>query len=196
MAVVSDQLVAAFTRTPFVKPPDLLREWTAIPRAIVNFEILNGTISAKPINDVAEMLIAVDLPVQFAYRMMALNASLSQNQAKDWESIAYLEVTNAIRGLEGGNTQRWPLTVESLVRVSQVASTANLWMARFDSVIPTDILQSKDGIAPVIVFKAANIIATAATAGTFNFLATFLEYDIEQAQRFPLHWPTMTYTRG
>lgn len=196
MALVTDQLVAAFTRTPFIKPPDLQREWTAMPRALVNFEILNGSISAKPVNDQAEVLVAVDLPVQFAYRLVSLNASLSQDVAKDWESVAYVEITNAVRGLEGGNTQRWPMTVDSVVQISQVASTRELWLARFEHVFPTDILQSRDGTSPVIVFKAANLNAAVGGTGDMDFLATFLEFDIEQAQRFPLHWPTMVYTRA
>jgi len=46
------------------------------------------------------------------------------------------------------------------------------------------------------VYVATNSNVDVGAAGTVNFLATFLEFDIEQAQRFPLHWPFMTYARA
>ena len=203
MAIVSDQLVSAFSRTPFVKPPDLAREWTAMPRALVNFEILDGTISAKPLNDTAELLVAIDLPVQFAYRLVSLNCALVQTDngatgAHDWAAFSFLEITNAVRGLQGGNTQQWALTNDFVFDVPGGGGNdaLEMWIARFEHVMPTDILQARDGIAAVIVFKAANQTAAATIAGSVNFLATFLEFDIEQAQRFPVHWPFMTYSRA
>ncbi len=197
MALVSDQLVSAFTRTPFIKPPDLLREWTSIPRALVNFDILDGTISAKPVNDQQELLIAVDLPVEFAYRLVTVNVALFQDVANNWVDRAGFEITNAVRGLQLGNTQQWAMTIDSLRDVPGFGGAIEeMWIARFEHVIPTDILQSRDGIGAVIVFKASNVSAAVGGAGTVNFFCTFLEYDIEQAQRFPVHLPIMTYSRG
>jgi len=50
-------------------------------------------------------------------------------------------------------------------------------------------------VAPTITYKASNPNAAVGAAGTVNCLITWLEYDIEQAERYPLFWPTMVYTR-
>ncbi len=199
MALVSDQLVSAFSRTPFIKPPDLAREWTAMPRALVNFEILNGVISAKPVNDQQELLVAIDLPVQFAYRMVSINVALLQDVANDWDAFASVEITNAVRGLQGGNTQQWSMA-NDLMHDRSIGGgdpPGEMFISRFaHGGMPTDILQSRDGLGAVITYVATNSNVAVGIAGTVNFLATFLEFDIEQAQRFPLHWPFMTYARA
>ena len=166
-----------------------------MPRALVNFTLpFNQAISAKPLNDQQEILVAIDLPVEFAYRMTAMNVAVVQDKAHSYRDRTYLEVTNAIRGLPGGNTQQWPLTNEEFDRIP---TAVQAFAARFEyHAMPTDILQASSGLGAVITYKASNQTSAAAGAGTMNFLATFLEYDIEQAQRFPVHWPFMTYTRG
>lgn len=191
MAVVLTSLSAAFTRTPFIKIPDLQRELTAMPRSIINFQITNGTLDAKPINDQQELNISVVLPTEFAYRLVALNGFLVQSRAHVWRDRAYLEITNGPRGLALGATQEWPAQLERVNKIPTFV-TANCFRL-LD--IPTDILQSDKSVAPTIVFKASNVDTVAAGAGTVSFLVTFLEYDIEQAQRFMLHWPVLTYSR-
>jgi len=170
-----------------------------MPRALVNFEILNGTISAKPVNDSQELLIAIDLPVQFAYRMISINVALLQDVANNWDAFASVEITNAVRGLQAGNTQQWSMASDRLHDRSPGggADPGEMFISRFaHGGMPTDILQSRDGVASVIVYVATNSNVDVGAAGTVNFLATFLEFDIEQAQRFPLHWPFMTYARA
>ncbi len=192
VAVVSTQLVAAFTRTPYIKPPDLTREWTAMPRSLVNFDILNGVLAAKPVNDQQELIISFALPTEFAYRMLSLVVSLIQDVAHDWRNRSYLEVTNGIRGLQIGATSRYAMSNESLDRIPTISE---MFLARFQRAPPGDVFQARDGVAPVITFKASNQTAAVGAAGTVNCLATFLEYDIEQAQRFPIHWPALIYNR-
>ncbi len=106
MAVVLTSLSATLTRTVFIKPPDMVRQLTSLPRAIVNFNILNGTIDAKPVNDQQELIVGMTLPSEFAYRMLDMTVSLIQDVANDWSPRAYFELTNAIRNLEVGATER------------------------------------------------------------------------------------------
>lgn len=191
MAVVLDVVVAAFTRTPFIKIPDLNRELTAMPRSIVNFQVTSAAISLKPVGDTQELNVSIVLPTEFAYRLVALNGFLQQNRAQVWIDRGYLEITNGPRGLALGATQEWPVQLELTGRIP---SFTNAVIFRLLDA-PTDILQSDKAVAPTIVFKAVNIDNTAASAGVLNFMVTFLEYDIEQVQRFPVHWPTLTYAR-
>lgn len=191
MAVVLTSLVAAFSRTPFIKIPDLQRELTSMPRSIVNFELTAATLAAKPVNDTQELNVSIVLPVEFAYRLINLSISLVQDVANDWTNRGYLEITNGVRGPQVGSTQRYQAVMDFATRIP---TPSEMWIARLSN-FPTDILQAIGGSAPVIVYKAHNATAAVGAAGTVNFLTTFLEYDIEQAQRFPIHWPTLTYNR-
>lgn len=200
MAIVADSLLATLRRTVFVKPPDLIRELTAMPRALVTFNILNGVISAKPLNDSQELTISMILDGNFAYRWIDLNWSLSQDVAQDWLNRGYLELTNAIRNLEIGATQRHVITMDDLIQIpggsEMIACRAP--SANTVSDIPRYVIQTPAVNAqatPVITFKATNQNVAAGLAGTTNFFASFMEFDIEQAERFPLHWPAMVFQR-
>ncbi len=192
MAVVQTNLTAAFTRTPFITPPDHQREWTAMPRALVNFDLLNGVLAAKPVNDQQELNISIALPATFAYRMLSFVVSVIQDVAHDWRNRSYLEVTNGIRGLQVGATSRYAMSNESLDRIPTLSE---MFLSRFQRSPPGDVFQANFGAAPVMSYKASNASAAVGAAGTVNCLATFLEYDIEQAQRYPIHWPMMIYNR-
>ncbi len=195
MAIVADSLLSTFSRTGFVKPPDSVRQTTAMPRAMVNYNILNGTISAKPATDQQELTVSLVFQTEFAYRFLELYAHLNQDVANDWSPRAYLEVTNAIRNIEGGATQRHPFVLEDVI----VPGGSEAWIARVaaEANTPRYIFQTKPGtqVAPIVVFRANNQNTAAGAVGSVNFYCSFLEYDIEQVERFPLHWPLSTWAR-
>ncbi len=198
MAIVADFLLATLSRTVFVKPPDPLRNLTAMPRAIVNYNILNGVISAKPATDQQELTISFLLDPTFAYKMVDMSISLSQDTAQDWSPRGYFEFTNAIRNLEQGATERHVVVIEDLI---QIPGGTEMWIARVAAIhnLPRYVIQVPPGAAtgtsPVTTFKANNQNTNVATAGTVNFYLTFFEYEIEQAEQFPLHWPMQVYER-
>ncbi len=193
MAVVQTTVVPTFSRTPFVKPPDLQREFTAMPRSIVNFAALNGVLDAKPVNDQQELTIPILLPREFAYRWVGLNVNIIQDVAHDWTNTSYVEIVNGVRSLVPGAVQRWSC---GHIEVDRIPTLTELSIARFALPQPTDVIQARDGAAPTITYKASNTNAAVGAAGTVDCLFTFLEFDIEQAQRFLLHWPTLTYSRA
>ncbi len=196
MAVVNTTVVTTFSRTPFIKPPDLQRGFTSMPRALVNLSALNAVIDAKPINDQHDLLVSLVLPREFAYRMVDLSATLFQDRADDWLGFGYIEVTNGLRSLPAGSTQRHTVAIDQGLRKVPAVGTLSMWqLGREDPRRPTYVIQAINGIAPTMTMKFKNQTATAAAAGTMDFLMTFLEYDIEQAQLFPVHWPMMTYSR-
>lgn len=191
MAVVSDQFVSTFSRTVFIKRPDATRMFTAEPRAIVNFNVFNGTLSAKPLSDQQNIVVLVDLPLAFAYRMIELNCSISQDVADDWDRGVFLEVTNAIRSLEPGSVERHPGTNTSLVR----RNVTGVWAIDFP--VPRYIMQAlRPNVAAAMSFEAGNQNAAAGSAGVINFYASFLEYEIEQVQMYPVHFPWLQLQRG
>ncbi len=192
MAVVLDVFASVFSRTAFIKPPDLQREWTAMPRALVNFTV-DGVLSAKPLNDSQEVNVSIVLPREFAYRWLSANVFIVQDVAIAWTNGTYLEVLDGVRGLPVSTVQRWPLLAGQAFERIPTATPMLIW--RWDEVVPTDVLQARNGISPTIVFKATNQAVSAGAAGEFNATFSLLEFDIEQAQRFPMHWPQMVYNR-
>ncbi len=195
MAVVLDSLTAEFKRTVFIKPPDLVRQITAIPRSIVTFNILNGVISAKPLNDTAELIIGLSLEPNFAYRWIDLMWSLDQDAAFDWNNRGYIEITNGIRNLEAGMTQRHVVVMDD---VTVVPGPSERIIARtgVDPVVRYIIQTTQiSGSAPIITFKASNETAAAALAGTTNFYCSFYEYDIEQVETYPVHYAQLVLDR-
>ncbi len=194
MAVVTDSLVATLSRTTIVRAPDYIRELTAWPRAVTNFAILNGVLSAKPLNDQQTLLVSIVLPPSFAYKLVDFNASALQDVANDWDAFGMIEITNGYRQIEAGATQRHSIQIDKPNR----GANAEAWIARPPVVeaLPRYVIQAvAPGISPVIVFRVTNSTAAAGAAGTTNFLAAFYEYDIEQVQRFPMHFSPDTFPR-
>ncbi len=200
MAIVLDSLGTTITRTVFTKYPDQVATWTPFPRAIVNHSLSAGVISAKPTNDQSELNIGLVFDPKFVYRMVDIACSLSQDVANDWRSIAYMELTNAIRNLPPATTTRWPFVVNDGFRIPAGGTGGGeMWMisVRDATDKPRFLIQARPGtqVAPTVTFKATNQTAAAGLAGTVDFWASFLEYEIEQAERFPLHYPASVYQR-
>lgn len=191
MAVVDDQFVSTFTRTSFIKRPDPTRMFTSEPRAMVNFNVFAGTVSAKPVNDQQSVAVAIDLPIAFAYRMIELTCTVSQDVAPDWERGCFLEVTNGIRALEAGSVQRHATNSIATIR----RTTTGMWIVNLD--VPRYIIQSvRPQITPTITFEATNNNAGVGAAGVINFFASFFEYEIEQSIMYPVHNPVLTLGRS
>lgn len=195
MAVVLDDFTAVETRTVFTKPPDFARQYSALPRALVNFTVNDGTISAKPINDSQELHISIDLDPKFAYRLVDLSVDVVQDVAKSWESRGFFEVTDRVRNLPVGTRQRYPIILDKGFRTPV---PVEMWMAaKVRERLPTYVLQRIPASAVVndVDFHATNQELPAGAAGVVNALFTFFEYEIEQAEFVALHYATLTYQR-
>ncbi len=196
MAVVQDSFLATFSRTGFITPPDLVRELTGMPRAIVNYSVIQGAVSAKPDADQQELTVSCVFQTTFAYRYADLHAAVVQDVANAWEPRAYLEIVNAIRNIAPGSVQRHVYVLEDL---TIVPGAGEGWTARVaaEANTPRYVIQTLPGsqAAPVVTFKASNQATAVGAAGTLDFVASFFEYDIEQVERFPIHWPATTWAR-
>ncbi len=192
MAVVSTVLGTTLSRTVFTKPPDYARQYSAIPRAIVNFSLSNGVLDLKPINDQQELQIGIVLDPTFAYRLVDFNVSVAQTFA--WDNVSYLEIQNGLRNLPVGSTQRY-LAEKGNIR--QNTTRIQSWIARMGAGLgqPSYVLQAIPGQLVVINYFANNDAAPATSAGEVDALFTFFEYELEQAEFVALHYATLTYDR-
>ncbi len=182
------------TRTVFTKPADVLRQYTSIPRAIVNFTLANTTIALKPATDQQELELTIPLDPQFAYRLVDFNVWVTQDTANDWNDIAYLEVFNGVRNLPAGTVMRHPVQIDDALRIN---APTEMWMARFETgARPAYVIQTgpAGGVA-IVRFEATNQNTAAAASGSIGCMITFYEFEIEQAEYVNLHWPALAYNR-
>ncbi len=193
MAVVATDITATLSRTVFQKPPDILRERTAIPRAIVNFTALTS-IDAKPVNDQQELEVQFPLDSAFAYRLIDFNAWVTQDVANDWNPVAVIQVFNSVKNLPPGNVQRHPVALDMSIRIDPALE---LWMARFEpGAAPLYVFQQPFGGAQnTIQLEAFNGTAAVGAAGQFGCFVSFYEYEIEQAEYFALHHSLLAHDR-
>ncbi len=194
MAIVLVEETATLTRTVFVKPPDMLRERTSIPRAIVNFTLSNTTLAAKPVSDQEELAILIPLDPQFAYRLVDFNVWVTQDVANDWNDIAYLEIFNGVRNLPAGTVMRHPVAIDDGLRIN---APLEMWMGRFaEGARPQYVIQTGPaGGASIVTFEATNQAAAVGAAGSVGCMITFFEFEIEQAEHVAMHHPLLTYDR-
>ena len=196
MAQVLTSLLCTRTRQVFTRMPDMSREYTPVPRAIVQFNLLNGVLDAKPVNDTLELVVSAGLELRAAYRFLDFSMSVIADAANDFRAIGYMQTINAIRGVEAGGVTRHPFSVsDTTLRDNSLDEIA---LARFVSVndSPRFVFQAvRPGIAPTVTWNMINLTAAACLAGTVDFYCSFLEYDIEQVEHFPLHFPLSVLNR-
>ncbi len=184
------------SRKVFETPPPELIAFSAMPHAIVRFSINEAAISAKPASDQQELIVGIVLPTNFAYQLLELNASLTQDVARDWEPRSYLEITNGMgNDVATGQTNRWAFVNED---TNRVPSGGEMFITRWLGVnsVPRHIIEANSPVAtPVISFKTSNQNANVGAAGTYSFWASFMEFEIEQVRRYGVHFPIPTYNR-
>lgn len=193
MANQLESFTATFDRTPLTKGADWTRLYLPIPRSIVNFTVNAGVIGTKPLNDTQELVVVVNLPIEFAYRMVDLLFTIDQDVAHDWNTRGFFTVINGIRRLPAGQRQRHILVSNEYFGRSPFVEQSAF---TFDQ-MPRYIFQAVfPKIQPVLAANANNLTAAAGAAGELMFYASFLEYDLEQVQNVNMHIPGLTYERS
>jgi len=192
MAIVLTGFPSNFVRVPFLKPPDMVRMQTAIPRAVVWFVTTLGVLPAKPLNDQQKIQFSTLLPLTFAYRMIGANINVQQDNTDDWNVNGECKISNSMRGQPLGTNTNHGMESQNGSTFAAITGNRNYFFA--PTTMPTFILQS---IAPNTQagcdFRFGNDAAAAGGAGVVNFWAYFYEYDIEQVQMFPPLVPALTY---
>ncbi len=183
MAIVADSRTLENNRLPFLKPPDMSRMQSPMPRAMMNCVLHNSGISAKPINDQQTLTVAVDLDPSFAYRMIACEITIVQDVAFAWQFGAELQVSSALRGVRINQIFHHSMVaVAESFTTSPIVQQVHYAMSR----LPTYIMQGRGaGFAPIVNWRMVNNSAPAGAVGTVSALVRFYEYDIEQVQGFP-----------
>lgn len=196
MAIVTDTIVPPHSYTPFEGIPDLVRINTAVPRGLVRF-FFQDDLSIKPVNDSQLLVVQCNLPENFAYVFASLSMALSLTLASDWEDVIKLRTLNTIPNQPNGNAQVciFSNTVESPVSSQVPERTLNYRFGDPRAYFPHPMWSSVPGTGPQFSFLWSNTIATVTGAPFLTFHLAFFQFDLSQAQRFPLNFPLPTMTR-
>ncbi len=191
MAVVLQAFATTQTRVPFIKPPDMQRMQTAIPRAILTFTVVEAAVAVKPVNDQYTGQVIITLPTTFAYRMIESLWAIQQDESPNYQPDGICQINNAMRGQALGQSNVHPMGSVPTLTFATIGGE-RVWQLNR---VPTYIIQSlRQNVAPGVDFRVVNVTAAAAAAGTTNFMCSFYEYDIEQVQMYPPLVPTLTYS--
>lgn len=146
----------------------------------------NAALAAKPVNDTILLRVNWVLRAGKAYVFNEISLTLSAlDTASDWDLVAQLFLGSNSRVLDGVD-QRIPVPMVLMgnngIDKQIVASSTSAGM------FPRTVLQTPDQVATINMnISIQNTAAAVAAAAALDFYASFFEYDLEQAQYFPLN---------
>lgn len=185
VAVVTDNLAYSSSYQAFERPPDTITINSLVPRGIRRF-FMATDLQAKPVNDDYSMFLTATLPENFAYIMRSFNCQISQDRALDWDQDMILRMLNHIPGQEVGTTEQIGVLFEFFAN-----PTVNFRTVRgpYDLSAFSSPMWSVHTGAITFRVEAANTNNTVSTAGFVISHCEFLEYDLNQAQRYYINTP-------
>ncbi len=199
MAIVDTIITATGSRQPFERPPQNVSLWSSIPRAIVHFSVVDGTLDAKPINDDQHLRISAALPGGFAYQLIQLAATVTQDVAFSWATSPLLRCVNWTTDL--GSTEHIVLSasdVHELVDASAVVPVISLRLGPNQAgafSFGRQPIYNTSGALASFSLLWANESDPAGAAGTVDFVMSFLEFDLTQVLRYTMQSPVPTLSR-
>ncbi len=192
MAIVDTIPTLTVTRQPFETPPQVRTMWSLIPRGFLHFALDGTTLDAKPINDDQHLRISGTLPQGFAYQFMQIGMTIEQDVAASWDARPVMRLVN------------WTPNAAHGAHIVFVLEDADEF-ADASAVSPITVMRGlgESGSHPLahqIMFQpgrgimsfsllAVNETDPAGAAGTVDFFASFLEYDLNQAVRYGIQSP-------
>ncbi len=189
MAIVSQLVIPQRTYSPFEGMSEAQRLVTAVPRGIIRF-FSDEALEAKPVNDDMQLQFTCALPGGFAYVMSALNFTIQVSTADEWEGVCRGMIFNGIPGGTPNNQQVSIFTFADLV--SSPGTREKILDFSRGSVrewYPQPLVRTEGGTGHSFILEASNGNNNVQAAGTMFFNASFYQYELNQAVRFPLNFP-------
>lgn len=194
MATVTDNLTYLSSYLPYERPPDAVSQYSWVPRGVRRFFLAVAT-TAKPINDDWIAHITATLPDNFAYIPRSLSVSFAVDTCSDVDDRFILRYLNHISGQPLGASESFQLINDLVAPVgtdpSRLTRAVNQELAMVTS--PVWSLHTGSPTVRVTLFNNAD---AAMAAGFVITHMEFYEYDLTQAQRFPVNAGMPTFSRG
>ncbi len=192
MAIVDTIPTLAITRQPFETPAQYRTMWGSIPRGFLHFALNGATLDAKPINDDQHLRISGVLPAGFAYQFVQIGMTIEQDVATSWDARPIMRMVNWTPNSTAG--VHLVFVLEDADEFADVGAVSPVTVMRGlgesgSHPLGSQIIFRQDQAAISFSLLAVNETDPAGAAGTVDFLASFLEFDLTQATRFGIQSP-------
>lgn len=202
MALVTTEIALVETYQPYQGMSDQRRLVSGVPRGMRVFNIFEAAVAAKPLNDTQTLIATTDLISRnFAYVLAHIYMQLNQDTAFDWNNRGQLRVRNAVpaHGGFGSTLQKYALALED---VTDPTDHAESWIMR-----PLSLLQQGAPSQPIwnttlppttemhVSMQFTNSTAAASAAGIMSAGIWLWEYDLAQAQMWPINYASPVQIR-
>ncbi len=183
-------VTTAVTPTPVVQifaVPGGTQPYSIVPRATVTF-FSSSVVPAKLAADNNQSLFTLNLPQNFVYRLAECRAwanTTTSGQLNDWEDVQSCLLSGGIGGslqfgLAAGNA--YANTFVSVTNHTQKFFEPSMSL-------PDALVASTSSVTGKLEIRWLDV-SSDSTAITNHFIwAKFLQYDVDQATKYPVHTP-------
>lgn len=193
-AVTTTNITMTPTYRPFERPPDPGALWTAIPRGLRGFVVIQGVLDAKPSPNQQLLTLSAALPNNFAYVFAEIHLTISQNRAGDWNDGYTLNLQGWYQGNpDSFATWNMPWTDGLVTPASGPPAVEKSSPAHSMDSLPKAPMFADTSL--LISIQAQNQVATAALEGQVHAYINFWEFDLEQVRKYPVNSPTPVHGR-
>lgn len=194
MAVVTQTEFPVPVFVPYERPPQAQTLWSAIPRGLYSLVIANAVLDAKPVNDDALLVIPATLPRNYAYVFQDMAWSMVQGRASDWHDRCQINLQTFFRG-NRDLQMHWMVGSETTGQNNNTRVLVHSDGTGGFKPMPRFPLLDEDGAGVQFTFHAWDNADTVSTAGTFDFYASFWQFDLEQIRKYPINSPLPVQAR-
>lgn len=175
MALITTTFTPDAITQPFTIFPEPITRFSAMPRAEVHYDIIGGSVTLSGVGDQQAIEVLCFLPVNFAYAIVDLfmDLCIAGTAANTWDRSARCSFNNA----NVGRTISVIFPAQAAEDSNTVNSQCLQWVP---STLPKIVQAAPPGINDPFLHVGIENSELNKGAGTFNFFARFLQYDIEQ----------------
>lgn len=191
MAVVTQAPQVRVDYSPFEGMNEASRLWSAVPRGLLRFNSITA-LAAKPVNDSIDLTFTCSLPSGFAYVLSTLSFEIGVDTASDWDAVARGRVFNGLPNAPIGNIQVAPFAMSNVPNTvaGDPQRVLNFSLGCLGDWYSGVIVRPPAAVGHSFILQYHNSAAAVQAAGTISFNLSVYQYELNQAQRFPLNFPT------
>lgn len=191
MAVVTQALTPRNNYSPFEGMSEAQRLVTAVPRGLVRFDSNSAGLTAKPVNDSYDLTITCQLPNGFAYVISAVSFDIAVDTASDFDNFCTISIFNGISNGQISNQQRgsFGMSLNPQTVAADPRRVMHYQLGGLHDSWPGPIVRTQAAVAHSMLLTYHNSAAAVQAAGAISFHASFYQYELNQAVRFPMNFP-------
>lgn len=193
MANVSISFTPTLATFPFSIPGGAIQSHTAIPRARLTLNVTGGVVTAKIATNTTSIAINGVLPANYAYTIeyatVNIACATSTTDADNFDDIGSFTFQQTTLS----SFSRVNMVAPGIFGVSANAGSSKAWEPDNPYGGP---LFNKTGDTVLVNIELNDNDAGATVVGSIQSIVTVLQYDFEQAFKYPMNFPLPVTSRG